>query len=733
MLCAAGVYAEEQARERPASEAVVDGVAAAEAEDAPEAKPEGDPEAKPEDDIDPRDLQIDEEVRVTAPRVADPTIYATVLDVTHSPTRVDTLADALGSSVGVRVRHFGGMGDFATASIRGFSPGQVQVYFDGVPLSRSDGEVVNLSDLPLDLVEKVEVYRGQTPLGFSQSGPGGIINVVPRTPREGLTAASASYGSLDTRKVDVAHAASKGKWSWLGFLHYFGTKGDFTYPSDNGTPENPNDDEIVTRENNASNLGDLTARVGYQLSDRLQLRLTSDSFGRDEGVPGLGNVQAQNTSLSTVRQLLHLDADLDPSPSMPIEANAGVYMRYQNENFDDRYGEIFLPEIVDTKTLLGGGQVLARANLWDVLRPGAFVSLGHESFDQTNELAPDLSPPARSRLRTTVAGENEFLFWKERISVVGNVRWEGFRDELEAGQQQTRDFTSPRGSFRFSPWPWVSLRGNLGRYARMPSLTELFGTSGVFRGNPDLKPEVALNRDIGVSLEGGPWRVLGHVGFEFVYFDNHIEDLILLVQKGQRIVQPVNIGEASVTGEEVSLTTAWFDRIGLSVSYTHLDAIDESNVTFRRGNELPSLPANQAFTHFDLTWGPLRPLPVGKWAARAWPGRLFYDLDFIGANFLDQANLREVPSRIRHRVGIQLALPVRGLEISFEVHNAGNNQTRDLLNFPVPGRTFYGTLSWGFGTLDKQRAEPREPDDGQATLDGGDPPSPTRQHGVDAP
>jgi len=712
VLCAAGVDADAQPPRRAAT-----ACAATACQDADAA---GIDELGDGDDEGLDDLEIDEEVPVTADRVADPTIYATVLDTTQSPTKVDTLADALGSSVGVRVRRFGGMGDFATASIRGFSPGQVQVYFDGVPLSRSDGEVVNLSDLPLDLVERVEVYRGQTPLGFSQSGPGGIINIVPRTPKEGMTGVSGSYGSLGTGKADVVHAGQKGRWSYLGFLHYFSTKGDFTYPSDNGTPENPNDDQIVTRVNNQSTLGDLTARVGYQLADRLQLRLTSDSFGREEGVPGLGNVQAENTSLSTVRQLLHLDADLDESPSLPLEANAGVYMRYQNENFDDRYGEIFLPEIVDTRTLLGGGQAMVRGNLWNWLRPGAFVALGHESFAQTNELAPDLSPPDRSRLRTTVAGENEFLFWKDRVSVVGSVRWEGFRDALEAGQSSTRDFTSPRGSFRFSPWEWVSVRGNLGQYARMPSLTELFGTSGVFRGNPDLRPEVALNRDIGVTLQGGPWRMLDRLTVEVVYFDNHIDDLILLVQKGQRIVQPVNIGEASVDGEELSIETGWWNRVGLSLNYTHLNARDESDVTFTRGNQLPSLPSNQAFTHFDLTWSPLRPLPVGAWAARAWPGRLFYDLDFIGANFLDQANLREVPSRVRHRVGIQLALPIRGLEVTFEVHNAGNNQTRDLLNFPVPGRTFYGTLSWGFGTLGREQVNDEEEDVAPA-------------HGVDAP
>ena len=118
------------------------------------------------------------EVLVTAPPISqtappgDATAFATVIDTRSAPTLVETLSDALADTVGVQVRRFGGLGDFTTVSVRGFSPRQVQVYLDGVPLARADNDTVDLSDLPLDTVERIEVYRGSTPLRFAQAGPG---------------------------------------------------------------------------------------------------------------------------------------------------------------------------------------------------------------------------------------------------------------------------------------------------------------------------------------------------------------------------------------------------------------------------------------------------------------------------------------------------------------------------------------------------------------------------------
>src|SRR6266852_6294190 len=89
------------------------------------------------------------EVVVTAPSLAerraaeDPTAFATVIETGAAPTEVKTLTDALADAVGVQVRRFGGLGDFSTVSIRGSSAGQVQIYLDGVPLSRAENETVN--------------------------------------------------------------------------------------------------------------------------------------------------------------------------------------------------------------------------------------------------------------------------------------------------------------------------------------------------------------------------------------------------------------------------------------------------------------------------------------------------------------------------------------------------------------------------------------------------------------
>ncbi len=44
--------------------------------------------------------------------------------------------------------------------------------------------------------------------------------------------------------------------------------------------------------------------------------------------------------------------------------------------------------------------------------------------------------------------------------------------------------------------------------------------------------------------------------------------------------------------------------------------------------------------------------------------------------------------------------PLRGLALGIEVRNLTNNLTRDLLDFPLPGRAVFATVSWGVGAAD---------------------------------
>jgi iron complex outermembrane receptor protein len=651
-------------------------------------------------------------VSESAPPPGDPTAFATVIDTRSAPTTVETLSDALADAVGVQVRRFGGLGDFTTVSVRGFSPRQVQVYLDGVPLARADNETVDLSDLPLDAVERVEVYRGATPLRFAQSGPGGVINVVTRRPGGApVTAASASYGSFETRKVDLTRGATDGAWDYLLFGHYLGTKGNFRFQEDNGTPENPSDDQEVTRINNDFNLGSLTARVGWRPWDGVSFALTSDTFGRDRGFPGRDVPQDPDARRQTVRHLSRLDAVVAPRPGLPLSIEGSAWLLYQWQKFEDPLGPVIqLTSDVADRSLVGGGQLLLRSALGAHNVPGLLLALSHETFGQTDEVGrPGVAPgeqPDRTRLRGTVALEDEILLLGDRVSVVPGLRWEGFQDRAPPDPRVTpvlgesgtvdRSVWSPRLGLRAEVWPGVTLLGNAGHYERVPTLQELFGDAGVVVGNPDLQPEKSLNWDIGFRLARarlGP--VLSMASFEFAYFDNRIDDVIVVVPTSVSVFTSRNVAAATVRGEEVSFAFRLWDRVGIAANYTHQQALDESDVPFRRGNQLPGRPAHEAYARIELAWSPDRPLPLGDFAARWWPGRVWGEANIIADNFLDTANTQLVPRRDLYALGFEVQ-PLDGLRVALEVRNLTNDQTRDALDFPLPGRSVYATVSWGF-------------------------------------
>ena len=94
------------------------------------------------------------------------------------------------------------------ASLRGAAPGQVAVFVDGVPLSRGSQSAVDLSQLPLDGLERVEVYRGVAPLELGSETLGGAINLVTRRgqgpPSAWLSLGSGSFG---LRRASVGYKA----------------------------------------------------------------------------------------------------------------------------------------------------------------------------------------------------------------------------------------------------------------------------------------------------------------------------------------------------------------------------------------------------------------------------------------------------------------------------------------------------------------------------------------------
>jgi iron complex outermembrane receptor protein len=240
----------------------------------------------------------------------------------------------------------------------------------------------------------------------------------------------------------------------------------------------------------------------------------------------------------------------------------------------------------------------------------------------------------------------------------------------------------------------------------VPNLTELFGNSGIIEGNPNLRPETATSWDAGFRVRS-PWtgRTLTDATFEYAYFWSDLDDVIVLVPSSVSVFTPRNIGAATIRGHEVAGRIGLLDRVLLTTNYTHQDARDATDDPNYRGNQLPNRPADEAYARVELSWSRERPLPIGAFGARLWPGRVYYDVDLIADNYLNRANTeaQHVSSRVYHGLGVDVALPWAGLRVAWEWKNFTNDQTADALGFPLPGRSMFVTVSYGFGDLGKSR------------------------------
>jgi outer membrane receptor for ferrienterochelin and colicin len=151
---------------------------------------------------------------------------------------------------GLRVVRVRGRNGYAVASVRGSTSAQVAVYMDGILMNLQSEAAVDLSAIPADDVERIEVYRGYVPARFGAQAMGGVINIVTKSPDARKTNVSLGAGSFGRYKGSVSHAAPLGGGKFFGSFGYETYDGDFEFWNDNDTAHNKTDDYEAIRRNN---------------------------------------------------------------------------------------------------------------------------------------------------------------------------------------------------------------------------------------------------------------------------------------------------------------------------------------------------------------------------------------------------------------------------------------------------------------------------------------------------
>lgn len=469
-----------------------------------------------------------------------------------------TLIDLLRARPGIRVVSNGGAGANSSVFLRGAEARHTLLLIDGMRVGSVSNGAPTLEAIPLGIIDRIEIVRGPASALYGSEAIGGVIQIFTRKGREGVhPELFVGYGSRNTLEASASVAGgverlrynlSVGQMRTDGFdakrnpQQWLSSRGVSSY--------HPDDDGFRNLYGTAS------ISQGFRQRDEIGINVygskgrsrydTNDYYDSylDKRVDSVG-IHMINQLAEGWTSTLRVGRSQDKLTNVPAATG--------RSRFDS------------TQTQF----------VWqhDVALPLGSLMAAYEyvrsDFDGTT---------AYTRDRRTVKAA--LLGWSARLGdhdVQVNVRHD---DNTRFGERTTGLLAY---GYRFDA-RW-SVQGSIATAFNAPTFNQLYyPDSGSGGGNPDLKPEKALNREIGLRWSDGTRHA------EATYFDNRVRDLI-------SSWPPANVAKARLSGLELVYKTRvrGFD---LSVGADWLKAEDETT-----GKRLPRRAGAAAFARFDRSQG----------------------------------------------------------------------------------------------------------------------------------
>ena len=125
------------------------------------------------------------------------------IDVRSMVNTLASLNSIVDRTAGVKIREEGGVGSDFDLSINGMSGNAVRYFLDGVPLD-TKGSNVTLANLPVNMIDHIEIYKGVVPTWLSSDALGGAVNIVTNMKKINYLDASYGIGSFHTHRADLS-------------------------------------------------------------------------------------------------------------------------------------------------------------------------------------------------------------------------------------------------------------------------------------------------------------------------------------------------------------------------------------------------------------------------------------------------------------------------------------------------------------------------------------------------
>ncbi|MDH5767053.1 MAG: TonB-dependent receptor, partial [Gammaproteobacteria bacterium] len=593
-----------------------------------------------------------------------------------------SLPEVLEQEVGVQMRSSGGEGSLSTLVLRGASSEQVIIYLDGVPLNNASGSPVDLSLIPVSSIERIEIYRGSTPLALGNPSIGGAVNIITRQSvkahdGEGVGQLSASIASFHTYKLSGSSALSYDEDDVLLSVSYLQSENDFSFVNDNGTQYNLNDDRVEDRNNDGVQHLAFLANWKHRINMHYGTELRLDVYDREKEIPSVSNAETQAV-LDTQQYDFLAQLNAREAWGKDSNLNLKLFSTRKNEEFDDSLRQFgFFSQQTKSVTVKSGAQLYAEKNKrfyqWKFI-----TNLSKETYDMDSSV--DLVESGiNTRERIELSVENISHLYQRRFIVNVVARYQVISDEISSvsdgfgvvtpASDENYELLNPQIGAKYLFDKKTYLTANIGQYNRTPSFYELFGGNGMMQGNLDLKQESSLNADVGFTYTWyRPYHWLHDAEVYAGVYYNRIKDLIVRIYNGQGVGVPKNISDAVVQGFESTLKIRPSKNHVININISLIDSINKSDIGSFDGNALPGYYQQSFNLHYAYT--------IDRWL-------LSMDAEIKRNMYYDRSNLLQGDDV--NLLNASVRRNFKNSNINFEINNIFDEDVRYFRNRPTPG------------------------------------------------
>ncbi len=639
------------------------------------------------------------------------------------------LGEVLARTEGVGVRRAGGLGSRTRFSLAGLTDEQIRFFIDGIPLELA-GFGFGIANVPVNLVERVEIYSGVVPSRFGVDALGGAVQLVTgQDIREKAATASYELGSYGTHRVTASGRHFHEPTRFLVRANGFFDRAGNNYPIEVEAADEQGRVQLTRvhrfHDGYRAMGGGLEAGVAERPWARLFLvRAFVSQYGKDiqhnvtMDVP-YGEVDGGELSAGST-----LRFEQTYSRGLSVNAVAGYTWRRTRYTdvgtcaydwFGRCVAELPQPGEAESRAVeryVGQHTGFARLHLgWDVAGPGMLrLSLAPTVVSRSGE---DRRMRARQEL-DPLAGERKMFSW------VGGLEYEHDTpdDQIENIAFAKAYLVRARSEKllpigEFGRIELDTLRGGVGdslRYrfsqeliakasyewaTRLPRPDEIFGDGILVNDNLELRPEHSHNLNLGLTLDTSE-TPSGTFRASVTGFGRIADQLIVLIGRENYFTYQNVFSARSLGGTGAAGWTSPGQYIALDGNFTWQDfrnISDEGEFGAFKGKRIPNRPYLQANGSARFQLSSL--LSSRDELSLTWNARYVHSFFRAWEGLGQQDSKQVVPAQFLQSLALTYVTRASRTTMSWtvDVQNLTDARAFDFFGVQRPGRSVFAKLT----------------------------------------